>query len=136
MPLGLPVEPEVYSRNSGCSASTQAGSQLVGLALDRVAPPQVALRIHVHGHAGVLEHDDLLDATSQPSSSALSVAALSSTTLPPRQPPSAVITKRAPASSMRSRSDSAEKPPNTTEWMAPMRAQACMATMASGTSGM
>jgi hypothetical protein len=28
---------------------------------------------------------------------------------------------------MRSRSDWAEKPPNTTEWMAPMRAQACMA---------
>ena len=30
----------------------------------------------------------------------------------------------------------AEKPPNTTEWMAPMRAQACMATMASATIGM
>ena len=26
MPLGLPVEPEVYSRNSGCSALTQTGS--------------------------------------------------------------------------------------------------------------
>ena len=37
---------------------------------------------------------------------------------------------------MRSLSDSAEKPPNTTEWMAPMRAQACMATMASGVIGM
>jgi hypothetical protein len=30
----------------------------------------------------------------------------------------------------------AEKPPNTTEWMAPMRAQACIAMMASGTIGM
>jgi hypothetical protein len=28
------------------------------------------------------------------------------------------------------------KPPNTTEWMAPMRAQASMATTASGTMGM
>jgi hypothetical protein len=32
---------------------------------------------------------------------------------------------------MRSRTDCAEKPPKTTEWMAPMRAQACMATMPS-----
>src|SRR6185436_353733 len=26
MPLGLPVEPEVYNRNSGCSAFTHTGS--------------------------------------------------------------------------------------------------------------
>ncbi len=31
------------------------------------------------------------------------------------------------ASSMRPASESGEKPPNTTEWMAPMRAQASMA---------
>jgi hypothetical protein len=36
---------------------------------------------------------------------------------------------------MRSRSDSAEKPPNTTEWTAPMRAQASIATAASGIIG-
>ena len=72
----------------------------------------------------------------QPIDSALSAAAFSSTTWPPRQPPSAVISARAPASSMRSFSDSAEKPPNTTEWIAPMRAQACIATTASGTIGM
>ena len=30
----------------------------------------------------------------------------------------------------------AEKPPNTTEWMAPMRAQACIATTASIDIGM
>ena len=30
---------------------------------------------------------------------------------------------------------SGEKPPNTTEWMAPMRAQASIATAASGTIG-
>jgi len=39
-------------------------------------------------------------------SSALSAAALSSTTRPARQPPSAVISARAPASSMRFLSDS------------------------------
>ena len=40
------------------------------------------------------------------------------------------------ASSMRVASSCAAKPPNTTEWMAPMRAQASMAITASGTIGM
>ena len=39
------------------------------------------------------------------------------------------------ASSMRVASSCAAKPPNTTEWMAPMRAQASMANTASGTIG-
>ncbi len=72
----------------------------------------------------------------QPLASALSAAALSSITCPARQPPSAVITSFASVSSMRSLSAGAEKPPNTTEWMAPMRLQACIATRISGTSGM
>ena len=40
------------------------------------------------------------------------------------------------ASSMRVASSFAAKPPNTTEWMAPMRAQASIANTASGTIGM
>ena len=40
------------------------------------------------------------------------------------------------ASSMRVANSCAAKPPNTTEWMAPMRAQASMAITASGTIGM
>ena len=40
------------------------------------------------------------------------------------------------ASSMRVASSLAAKPPNTTEWMAPRRAQASMAMRASGTIGM
>ena len=40
------------------------------------------------------------------------------------------------ASSMRVASSFGAKPPNTTEWMAPMRAQANIATTASGTIGM
>ena len=40
------------------------------------------------------------------------------------------------ASSMRVASSLAAKPPNTTEWMAPMRAQASIANTASGTIGM
>ena len=73
---------------------------------------------------------------SQPPASASSTACLSSTTLPARQPPSAVMTSFAPASTIRSRSELAEKPPKTTECVAPMRAQACMAITASGTIGM
>jgi hypothetical protein len=41
----------------------------------------------------------------------------------------------APQSWMRSRSAAAEKPPNTTEWIAPMRAQASMAIGSSGIIG-
>jgi hypothetical protein len=40
------------------------------------------------------------------------------------------------ASSMRVASSRAAKPPNTTEWIAPMRAQASMPITASGTIGM
>ncbi len=72
----------------------------------------------------------------QAPSSALSTAALSSTMPPPRRPPSAVISRRAPASSTRSRIEVKEKPPNTTECTAPMRAQASIAMTASGTIGM
>ncbi len=37
---------------------------------------------------------------------------------------------------MRPANASGEKPPNTTEWIAPMRAQASIATAASGIIGM
>jgi hypothetical protein len=40
------------------------------------------------------------------------------------------------ASSIRVASSLAAKPPNTTEWIAPIRAQASMAIAASGTIGM
>ncbi len=70
------------------------------------------------------------------SATARSACSFSRTTEPRRQPPSAVITTDAWASSMRSRRASGEKPPNTTEWTAPMRAQASMATGNSGIMGM
>jgi len=67
--------------------------------------------------------------------SASSTAGFSGLGLPRRQVPSAVTTSLASASSMRLRSASAEKPPKTTEWMAPMRAQASMVMTASGIIG-
>ena len=51
--------------------------------------------------------------------------------LPPRRPSSAVITSLESQSWMRPASASGEKPPNTTEWIAPTLAQASMATAAS-----
>lgn len=54
--------------------------------------------------------------------------------LPPRLPSSVVMTTRALQSTTRSRRASALKPAKTTEWTAPMRAQARKAMAASGTA--
>ena len=55
--------------------------------------------------------------------------------VPARNPTSAVMTATLSESWIRLLMDSAENPPKTTEWMAPMRAQAKRATAASGTMG-
>ncbi len=67
---------------------------------------------------------------------ASSHAGFNAISLPPRIWPSAVMSATAPASTMRSCTLLAEKPPNTTECVAPMRAQACIATVASIDIGM
>jgi hypothetical protein len=56
--------------------------------------------------------------------------------VPRRYPPSAVMTKWASQSRIRPRKASEEKPPKTTVWGAPRRAQASMATTVSGIIGM
>jgi hypothetical protein len=66
---------------------------------------------------------------------ALSALALRGTGRPPRRPSSEVMRATDLPSWMRPASESGEKPPNTTEWMAPMRAQASMANAASGIIG-
>ena len=58
---------------------------------------------------------------------AASVLALRLTLRLPRRPSSAVITTFDWQSAIRPASESGEKPPNTTEWIAPMRAQASIA---------
>ena len=67
---------------------------------------------------------------------AASTFCLSGTTLPRRQPPSAVMSSLALASLLRSATASALKPPKTTLCVAPMRAQASMAMASSGIIGM
>ncbi len=69
-------------------------------------------------------------------SRAVSTLRLSGIFLPPRTPSSAVITAQASQSAMRPARLSGEKPPNTTEWIAPIRAQASIAAAASGIIGM
>ncbi len=64
-----------------------------------------------------------------------SAPALSATALPRRKLPSLVTSIFAPASMMRSLRDSALKPPNTIEWIAPMRVQASIAMASSGIIG-
>ena len=60
-------------------------------------------------------------------SKALSVLAFKGIFRPPRRPSSAVMTNSDSQSWMRPAKASGEKPPKTTEWIAPMRAQASMA---------
>ena len=71
-----------------------------------------------------------------PIASASSTIVFSGSGLPPRSCSSAVMTATAPASMIRSCSDFAENPPNTTECVAPMRAHACIATTPSTDIGM
>ena len=67
---------------------------------------------------------------------ASSSSGLYGTTLPAREPASAETMTFGLASSMRVARLTEAKPPNTTEWIAPMRAQASIANTASGTIGM
>src|SRR5260221_13524498 len=64
------------------------------------------------------------DCTEGVSFNASSTAGFSLISVPRRQPPSAVTTTLHCASLMRSISAVLEKPPKTTEWVAPIRAQA------------
>ncbi len=57
-------------------------------------------------------------------------------TLPARLPASALTISFGAASSIRLARLTLAKPPNTTEWIAPMRAQASIANTASGIIGM
>jgi hypothetical protein len=61
---------------------------------------------------------------------------LYSTTRLGSMPQDAATTTVGRASSIRTASSLAAKPPNTTEWTAPSRAQASIATTASGIIGM
>ena len=64
-----------------------------------------------------------------------STCSLIGAVLPLRRAPSTVISVLASENSIRSLTDSGLKPPKTTLWIAPMRAQASIATATSGIIG-
>ncbi len=69
------------------------------------------------------------------SPSASSTCGLTGAVLPLRRAPSTVTSALAAENSIRSRTASGEKPPKTTLWIAPIRAQANIATTTSGIIG-
>ena len=87
------------------------GALVVGGVHDGV-PPEVAPLLHRAVGARVLDDDDRLQVSRSPISS--STAALIGAVLPLRRAPSTVISALASENSIRSRTDSAEKPPKTT----------------------
>ena len=111
--------------NSGSSASIGSGAQS-SLASRRASWYQRS-RPSTHGISPWVRSTTTTVDTFGQSARAFSTFFFSGTYLPPRTPSSAVITVRQSASLMRSRRASGEKPPNTTEWIAPIRAQASIA---------
>ena len=120
--------------NSGCSADRLAGGQSAG-ALLMTSSHQTSRPACMFTDSRV-RRATTHDCTDGVCASAASTLAFSGTALPRRQPPSAVMHSLAPQSLMRSRSASAENPPNTTVCGAPMRVHASIATAASGIIGM
>jgi len=110
---------------SGSSASITSGSHSAGAAA--TASWYQTSRPSVHPISPPVRRTTRTVCTFGQCRRASSVLRLSGTRLPPRTPSSAVMTAQQSASRMRSLSDSGEKPPKTTEWIAPMRAQASMA---------
>ena len=121
--------------NSGSSAFMRSGSQ-VPAGLSTTASYQRSRGICMSTAAPVWRTTSTVSTESVPGSfSAASTFAFSGTFLPPRRPSSAVMTSLLRSRATRSAIDCGEKPPNTTECIAPMRAQASIATTASGIIG-
>ena len=134
MPFGLPVEPEVYMTNSGCSASKNSQSCSVE-ALPTTSCHHTS-RPSFHSTSCPVRLTTSTERTSGHFCSASSTAGFSADGAPRRYPPSAVMTTRASQSMIRSDSAVEEKPPNTTVCGAPSRAHASIATTVSGIIGM
>ena len=120
--------------NSGSSASSSAAGQ--SAEASAIASWYQTSRPSRHGTSLPVRRTTMHVCVFGQDSSASWVLPLSGTARPPRGPSSAVTTTRQSESRIRSRSASGENPPNTTECTAPIRAQASIATAASGTIGM
>ena len=133
MPLGFAVEPLVYRMNSGCSASSCSAGHS-GSAASQISWYQTSRPSCISQSAPV----DLMTtmcSSDLTSPITLSTCSLIGAVLPLRRAPSTVISALASENSIRSLTESAEKPPNTTLCSAPIRAQASIATATSGIIG-
>ena len=135
MPFGFAVVPDVYNRYRSCSESTGTGvhasgcrSTMSGHHTSRPAVIDVSTASPSRRATRTCSIEGALAIAS-------SAAGLRGVALPLRQPPSAVIRTFASASLIRPARASAEKPPKTTVWAAPSRAQASIAIGNSGIIG-
>ena len=135
MPLGLPVVPLVYSKYSMSSLSMGSGSQVKGWSATRSCH-QISRPSTMRPSACSVRRSTTIFSTLGAPSKASSAFCLSGTMLPRLKPPSAMTKTLDWESLSRSLMASALKPPKTTLWGAPMRAQASMAMGSSGTMGM
>ena len=133
--LGLPGGARRVEDEQQILGVHRLGRALGALARDLVVPPEVAARLASRTPTRCAAARARARSTAcrrAPRRRCPSAA----TTEPRRHAPSAVISTRACASLMRSFSDCAVKPPNTTECAAPMRAHASIAATVSGTMPM
>src|SRR6266850_1027236 len=136
-PFGRPVVPDVYKMYEGWFDSSHAHETLAP-ACSLASDAQSTSRPVTLGMLGSSPRRKMstLFGGCLATLSDSSTSDLYSTGLPMRLPPSAVIISAGCASSMRAARLAAAKPPNTTEWIAPSRAQERMAKAASGIIGM
>ena len=122
--------------NSGSSAFMRSGSQCVRLAVDDGVVPAVARHLHVDRGAGVAHDQHGLDRVRAGQLQRGVDVGLERHLLAAAQAFVGGDDQLAARSrATRSAIDCGAKPPNTTEWIAPMRAQASIATTASGIIG-
>ena len=133
IPLGFPVDPEVYKINNTSSESIISGAH---------TDDKPSIKSCHHKSIDLFQLTDsnvccntthfLIVSQDFNASSAMSLRGI---VLSPLKPPSAVIKKLEPESWILAASAEAEKPAKTTEWMAPILAQARTAMVNSGTIG-
>ncbi len=124
-PFGFPVDPEVYRIKRGSSDSIGSGSHSDGTVLASSSHRRSRSVFHPTDAPVRVTTSTLVQSGHR--SRAWSTLALSGIALFPRTPSSAVIKKDDSQSMILSARESGENPPNTTECIAPIRAQASIA---------
>ena len=133
MPFGLAVEPDEYRMNSGCSASSSSAGHSSSAASS--SSWYQWSRPSCISQSSPVDCTTMIDSSESRSAISSSTSGLTALVLPLRRAPSAQISALASETSIRSLTEPGEKPPKTTLCIAPMRAQAIMATATSGIIG-